>query len=71
MNADCLDGLLCTCCGRLYEEAKGCPSTGVPAGTPWESVPAQWRCPDCGATRAAFESVELIYHRAYCAIADF
>jgi len=71
MNSSCIDSVLCTRCGRIYEEAKGCPSTGVPAGTRWEAVPVHWRCPDCGAGKTSFESLELIYQRAYCALADF
>lgn len=67
----CPDGLLCSCCGRLYDAAKGCPSHGVAPGTEWEAVPEAWRCPDCGASKAAFESVEMIYQRAYCVLSEF
>ncbi|WP_109124347.1 rubredoxin [Dyella sp. C11] len=71
MTPACADGVLCTCCGRLYEASKGCPSIGIPAGTPWEDIPMNWRCPDCGAGRSSFESVEVIYQKAYCVLAEF
>lgn len=66
-----LDDVLCTQCGRVYEASKGCPSAGVPADTTWEAVPKDWHCPDCGARKASFESVELIYQRAYCVLTGY
>ncbi|NLI21655.1 MAG: rubredoxin [Clostridiales bacterium] len=45
---------VCTVCGYVYDEAKGVPGAGIPAGTAWESLPANWVCPLCGAARAAF-----------------
>jgi rubredoxin len=71
MNHLCIDGVLCTCCSRVYEAAKGCPSSGICAGTSWEDVPYDWRCPDCGAPKSSFEPVEVIYQRAYCVLAEF
>lgn len=37
----------CTDCGYVYEEAKGCPHEGFPAGTLWAAIPDNWPCPDC------------------------
>ena len=37
----------CTICGHIYDPAEGDPDTGVPAGTPFESLPESWVCPDC------------------------
>lgn len=71
MNHGYIDDVLCTRCGRLYEASKGCPSSGIPAGTAWESVSRSWRCPDCGANKSAFESVEMIYQRTYCALTGY
>ena len=45
----------CTVCGHIYDPALGDPDTGVPPGTPFENLPADWACPDCGATKADFE----------------
>lgn len=47
----------CTTCDHLYDEAKGDPETGIAPGTRWEDVPAEWSCPECGATKADFELV--------------
>ena len=40
--------LECMVCGFIYDEGKGLPKEGIPAGTRWEDVPENWECPDCG-----------------------
>ena len=45
----------CTICGYIYDPAKGDPDNGVPAGTPFEKLPADWTCPDRGAEKSMFE----------------
>jgi rubredoxin len=49
----------CLVCGFIYEEEKGWPEEGIPPGTRWEDVPADWSCPECGATKGQFEMIEL------------
>lgn len=49
---------LCDVCGLIYDEAKGIPDEGIPAGTRWEEIPEDWVCPDCGATKDAFILIE-------------
>lgn len=44
----------CIVCGWIYDEAKGDPENGVPAGTPWAEVPEDWLCPDCGVGKEDF-----------------
>jgi rubredoxin len=50
---------MCQQCGWIYDEFKGDPAGGLAAGTRWEDVPDDWICPDCGASKADFEMVEL------------
>ncbi|WP_295455764.1 rubredoxin [uncultured Thiodictyon sp.] len=50
---------ICVICGWIYDEAKGWPDDGIAAGTRWEDVAADWRCPECGAGKDDFELVEL------------
>lgn len=45
----------CVVCGLIYDEALGWPEEGIPAGTRWADVPADWICPDCGVSKADFE----------------
>lgn len=49
----------CSICGWIYDEAKGCPEEGIPAGTRWEDVPEDWHCPVCGAGKADFNMVAI------------
>jgi alkane 1-monooxygenase len=38
----------CPGCGYRYDVTTGDPREGLPAGTAWALVPADWCCPDCG-----------------------
>lgn len=50
---------MCLICGWIYDEALGAPDDGIAAGTPWEQVPMNWTCPECGARKEDFEMVEI------------
>lgn len=45
---------ICLACGLIYDPAHGLPEHGIPAGTAWADVPADWRCPACGIAKADF-----------------
>ncbi|MHA7880648.1 MAG: rubredoxin [Saccharospirillum sp.] len=49
----------CIVCGFIYDEAEGLPDEGIAPGTPWDEVPADWECPDCGAGKDDFEMIEI------------
>lgn len=49
----------CIVCGFIYDEAKGLPEEGIAAGTAWDSIPADWACPDCGVSKSDFDMVEI------------
>lgn len=49
----------CVTCGHIYDEALGDPMTGVAPGTRWADVPADWYCPDCGATKEDYERLDF------------
>ena len=50
----------CPVCGYVYDEAKGSPREGFPAGTGWDHIPDDWNCPDCGVReKVDFESTEV------------
>lgn len=46
---------MCRGCFYVYEEDKGVPRQGVEPGTAFKDIAASWRCPDCGADKAAFQ----------------
>lgn len=49
----------CNICGWVYDEARGDPEAGISPGTPWERVPEDWLCPDCGVSKEEFDMVEI------------
>ena len=49
----------CVVCALEYDEGLGWPADGIEPGTRWDEVPEDWTCPDCGATKADFEMVEV------------
>ncbi len=38
---------VCSVCGYVYDPAVGDPKSGIPAGTSFEDLPDDWRCPRC------------------------
>ena len=50
---------MCLICGFIYDEAKGLPEEGLPAGTRWDEIPPNWTCPECGARKEDFEMVQI------------
>jgi rubredoxin len=48
----------CDVCGYVYDPAKGDPTGGVPAGVPFDQLPEDWVCPDCGVGKDMFSPVE-------------
>lgn len=44
----------CELCGRIYDEALGDPSRGIPEGTAFCDLPFDYSCPVCGCEKEAF-----------------
>ena len=42
-----LERYQCPGCGHIYDERRGNPREGYPAGTRWNALPEDFRCPDC------------------------
>jgi rubredoxin len=47
----------CDICGYVYEPANGDPGASIPPNTAFESLPADWVCPTCGAGKDQFTAV--------------
>jgi rubredoxin len=45
---------VCNSCGWGYDPATGDPDGGILPGTPFEELPADWVCPQCGAGKDEF-----------------
>jgi len=48
----------CGVCGFIYDPAVGDPDSGVKPGTSFESLPADWTCPVCGADKSQFKKLD-------------
>ena len=49
---------ICMVCRYVYDEDKGIPEKGIPAGTKWEDLPDDWVCPVCGSPKEEFEPLD-------------
>jgi rubredoxin len=45
---------VCSVCRYIYDPAKGDPEHGIPAGTAFEDIPDDWKCPVCGSPKTVF-----------------
>jgi rubredoxin len=45
----------CNFCAHIYDESIGDPDSDIPPGTPFESLPEDWVCPECGAGKADYQ----------------
>ncbi len=49
---------VCLSCEWVYDPAVGCPEDDIPPGTPFEDLPDDWTCPECGTPKSNFAVVE-------------
>ncbi len=47
----------CMVCGYIYDPEEGDPGSRIEPGTPFEALPDDWVCPECGAPKDQFESI--------------
>jgi rubredoxin len=47
----------CSVCGYIYDPEVGDPDSGIEPGTSFENLPADWICPDCGASKEEFDAL--------------
>ena len=45
---------VCNVCGYVYNPIKGDPDSGIAPGTPFDDVPDNWNCPECGVGKSDF-----------------
>ena len=48
----------CTICKYEYDPAQGDPTQGIALGTPFEALPADWKCPRCKKGKEVFQPIE-------------
>ncbi len=52
-----MDKWQCQVCGYIYDPQVGDIDNGVNPGTPFEKLPDDWVCPECGAGKDQFEKI--------------
>ena len=50
-----MQSYVCTVCGYVYDPSAGDSTSAIPPGTPFDKLPENWVCPDCGVDKSAFE----------------
>jgi len=49
-----MERMQCDNCGHVYDSTEGDPKNNVAPDTSWADVPADYKCPECGAGKDAF-----------------
>jgi rubredoxin len=49
---------ICVVCDYIYDPEVGDPTQDIPPGTPFEDLPEDWECPDCGVGKDEFVPVD-------------
>ena len=49
---------VCDVCGWVYDPEAGLPEEGIEPGTPFEDLPDDFVCPDCGAGKDDFSQAD-------------
>lgn len=44
----------CSVCGYIYDPEQGDSTQSIAPGTPFEKLPEDWTCPECGVTKDEF-----------------
>ena len=48
----------CQVCGYVYDPDEGDPQGGIEAGTSFDDLPEQWKCPVCFVGKDSFHEYE-------------
>ncbi len=49
-----MEKYVCLLCGYVYDPEVGEPDEGIEAGTAFENLPDDYKCPLCGASKSQF-----------------
>ena len=52
-----MEKYICANCGYIYDPEIGDPEKGVPPGTKFEDLPADWTCPVCYVGKEQFDEL--------------
>jgi rubredoxin len=49
---------VCMICGYIYDPEIGDPDNGIKPATPFDDIPDDWVCPECGVDKSEFEETD-------------
>ncbi len=49
-----MEKFVCNVCGYVYDPVRGDPENNIPPKTPFEKLPDDWLCPECGMGKGEF-----------------
>ncbi len=49
---------ICEVCGWIYDEKLGWPEEGIAPNTPFDNIPDDWHCPECGVSKMDFVEID-------------
>lgn len=55
-----MDRYECSTCGYVYEPIRGDDRRQIAAGVAFEDLPADWKCPVCGAPKKRFQNIGAV-----------
>lgn len=47
----------CRACPYIYDPEVGDPTQGISPATPFEDLPDDWLCPECGVPKDQFDKI--------------
>jgi rubredoxin len=50
-----MERYVCIVCGYVYDPERGDAENGIDPATPFEDLPDDWVCPECGVGKEEFE----------------
>jgi rubredoxin len=48
---------VCDVCGYIYDPAVGDPENDIKPNTPFDQIPDDWTCPECGVGKDQFSEM--------------
>lgn len=60
-----MERMQCDNCGHVYDKDEGDAKNNVAPGTAWADVPADYKCPECGAGKDKFIIEQFYFFKTY------
>jgi len=51
---------ICTLCNYVVDQDEGLPAAGIAPGTNLDTLPDDWHCPECAASKEFFQTCSCV-----------